>query len=455
MPNIIEQQDILKGLPDARLAMLLQNPVADIPPFLVAAEAQRRQAIRQQFAGQAPKESVVESLTKQLANVPQNIQTPAQMPPMVPPTPPMAGVAALEQQRAMQQAAMNAQQMRGGGMVRRYQFGGFVAPVVPPTSSRVQEIAEQFGVSVEDAAKIIANNPDVLGGKPEGAFGTPPAIKEFNTEPYTTPLDLELPSITISPEEKMMRDRERFRDKKYNEMYNYGGYGTTSPIGKKGMTAEEISGENQRLLQRLNKTDANVDPLTNEGPLPNETEDEFRARIEALYAANEPSDWEKSQRWFAMAEQFLDPSKTTMQSVAGAGRAFADQSAAIAAAERQARREQERALLEYDMAQYKSQQDAEREAARAERDRTSMSAEKYADVLSRRLDAIDRIIESKMKSMEDAIMMPEEEKARINEEISNLNRNREQVAGLLASLGEASYGPVPYETYNLGKGFRP
>ena len=73
MPNIIEQQDLLKGLPDARLMTLLQKPVGDIPPFLVAAEAQRRQQIRQQFAGSGSKESGVDSLTKQLAGVPQNI----------------------------------------------------------------------------------------------------------------------------------------------------------------------------------------------------------------------------------------------------------------------------------------------------------------------------------------------------------------------------------------------
>jgi hypothetical protein len=458
MPNIIEQQDILKGLPDARLAMLLQNPVGDIPPFLVAAEAQRREAIRQQFAGQPPKESVVESLTKQLARVPQNIQAPAQMPPMVPPTPQMAGVAALEQQQMMEQAAMNAQpqQMRHGGMVRRYQFGGFVAPVVPPTSSRVQDVAEQFGVSVEEAARMIANNPDIGGGKPEEAFGTPPKINESNSEPKASPLELELPAITISPYEKEQRDRERFREAKYNEMDNYGGYTGKSPIGAKGMSAEEIARENQRLLQRLNKTGQNINPLGEEDQQPGETEDEFRARIEALYAANEPSDWEKSQRWFAMAEQFLDPSKTTMQSVAGAGRAFADQSAAMAAAERQAQREAEKALLEYDMSQYKSRKDAEREAAIAERSRTSMSAEKYADVLSRRLDAIDKIIESKAKQITDSAMpLSPEEQAQINAEIQKLNLSREQVAGLLASLGEASYGPVPYETYNLGKGFRP
>ena len=100
MSNFIKQADLLKGLPDARIATLMQNPVGDIPPFLVAAEAQRRQAIRQQFAGDGNKESVVDTLKRQLSNVPQNIQAPMRTPPKMPPPqmqPQMAGIGALPQ----------------------------------------------------------------------------------------------------------------------------------------------------------------------------------------------------------------------------------------------------------------------------------------------------------------------------------------------------------------------
>ena len=456
MANIIEQQDLLKGLPDNRLAMLLQNPAGDIPPFLVAAEAQRRQSIRQQFAGSAPKESVVDSLTKQMANVPQNIQAPMKRPPMVPPTPQMAGVAALQQQQKMEQAAQNVQQpqqMRAGGMVRRYQFGGFIEPTASPT--RVKDVAEQFGITVEEAAAMIKNNPDVAGGKPESSFGTPSPVKEFNSEPFARPMELDLPSITISQYDLAQKERDRLREAKYNEMDNYGGYTGKSPIGAKGMTAEEIAGETQRLQQRLNKS-GSPEPLGTEEPMPGETEDEFRARIEALYSGNEPSDWEKAQRWFAMSEQFLDPSRTTMQSLAGAGRAFAEQSSRMSAAEREANLSREKALLEYDMMQRKSKQDAETEAQNREYERTTMSAEKYADVLIRRLDSIDKVIESKAKALdpnEGGLMLGDDEKARITQEIEQLNLGRQQVAGLLASLGETAYGSVPYDTYNLGKGF--
>lgn len=348
MPNIIQQQDLLKGLPDDRLALLMQQPTGDIPPFLVAAEAQRRQAIRQQFAGASNNESVVDTLTKQISSVPQNLRTAPQTPPVVPPTPEMAGVAALQQQQAMEQAAQNAvqqqpQMMRAGGPVRRYAPGGYVPAVVPAVSGRVKQIADQFDVTVEQAAEMLKNNPSLAGkddifGSPDTDFGKPFDIKEDNQEPRAEPL------FRATPPD------EYFRERKYNEMDSYGGYAPKAAIGVKGMSAEEIDRENQRLLQRLSmKEGQSVEPLDGDPPPEDgETEDEYRARLEELMAAREPSDWEKAQRWFAMSEQFLDPSKTTMQSVAGAGRAFSEQSAAMAAAQQQAEIEAKKAMLLYD-----------------------------------------------------------------------------------------------------------
>ncbi len=122
MPNILDQQNLLKGITDERLSSLLQNPIGVIPPFLVAAEAQRRQAIREQFSGQQPQESVVDTLTRQLAGVPQNIQSSAQAP-QAP-----QGIAAIpQQQEAQPQEAQPEQQtMNSGGYVQRYQDGSLV-----------------------------------------------------------------------------------------------------------------------------------------------------------------------------------------------------------------------------------------------------------------------------------------------------------------------------------------
>lgn len=401
MPNIIEQQDLLKGLPDAKLTMLLQNPVGDIPPFLVAAEAQRRQTIRQQFAGQASNESVVDTLTKQLSKVPQNLNAPMQQPPMIPPTPPMEGVAALQAQQAMQ-AGQQPQQMRSGGMVQRYQYGGQVQPwwEIPDISGGVANAAGYIGGKVSDLAE----------------WATTPYSERKEEEDRS-----ELPNLdTMTPE-----DLAEFNAS------------VALPDVNVGRRAERPTGPRTEEIAR---------------PQPGETEDEFRARIEALYATREPSDWEKSQRWFAMAEQFLDPSKTTMQSVAGAGRAFAEQSAAMDAAKREAELAREKAMLEYDMARQKSIQDAQREAAQAERERTTISAEKYADVLGKRLESISRLISAKDKALSDTF--DENEKARLQKEINDLLASEQQISGMLASLGETAYGPVSYDTYSLTRGFQ-
>jgi len=407
MPNIIEQQDLLKGLPDARLAMLLQNPMGDIPPFLVAAEAQRRQAIRQQFASESPKESVVDTLTKQIANVPQNVNAQAQTPPNVPPTPPMQGVMALQQQRAMAEMAQQAQrpqQMRGGGMVQRYQGAGLVQPV----GNRVQEIADQFNVTVEEAAQMMRNNPSLAAPQIESDLGKPFYVPESNAEapaeetrffgytigdigkmasglglaPFARGLGLDPASVAQSREEldRAATERKNSTDA-YRQAYESGYRG----IGQMPTAATATPPP---------KPKPRPDDLVK--PQAGETEDEFRARIEALMAAQEPSDWEKAQRWFAMSEQFLDPSKTTMQSIAGAGRAFSEASAEQERARRDAELALKKALLEYDIGKAQSRSEAEAEAAKDQREferkmkeRGTPSADAAVSALTRSMMDID------------------------------------------------------------------
>jgi len=52
--NIIEQEDIVKGLPDAALQMEMQMPSGQVPEFLVLSEIQRRTDMRQRYAAQEP-----------------------------------------------------------------------------------------------------------------------------------------------------------------------------------------------------------------------------------------------------------------------------------------------------------------------------------------------------------------------------------------------------------------
>lgn len=456
MPNIIEQQDLLKGLPDTRLAMLLQNPVGDIPPFLVAAEAQRRQAIRQQFAGSENKESVVDSLTKQLANVPQNIPAPTRTPPMIPPTPEMQGVAALQAQQMAQ--PQEGQMMRGGGMVQRYQGAG----VVMPLQQRIQSIMEQFGVNEGDALKMIENNPSIAVPKIEGDLGRPFYAPETNTEPAASPLELNIPVFTTSPGQYEKRQRELMREKKYQEMDSYPGYaGNMAGFQRpdmSGMTTEEVMRDleaQRRQIEMQNNQNTN-DPTAQQQP--GETPDEFRARLEALYAAQEPSDWEKAQKYFAMAEQFLDPSKTTMQSVAGAGQAFAQSAAQIARDQREAELAREKAMLEYDMtlAQQRSA------ALEAEKQRTSLSADQQANILVKSQESVRRVIDSKREQLAKLTSDPMASRmdptistriAALEAEIVRDEERLMNIEGALAALGQQAYGPIPFDTYSLNSGF--
>lgn len=412
MPNIIEQQDLLKGLPDARLAMLLQYPVADIPPFLVAAEALRRQSIREQVASETPKESVVDTLTKQIANVPQNISAPMQPPPNVPPTPPMQGVMALQQQQAMADIAQQAQpqMMRGGGMVQRYQYGGQVQPwwTIPDISGPLMGVRDYVGEKASDlydwatrpySERAEEKTSDVL---PQLDVMTPEELADFNAS-------VSLPDVAV------------------------GGKQPAPP-----------------------KPRPRPDDLTK--PKPGETEDEFRARLEALYAAPELSDWERAQKWFAMSEQFLDPSKTTMQSIAGAGQAFAQSAAEQARAQREAEIAREKAMLEYDMGLAAER----RAAAQAERERTTFSAKDQADILVKSSESLARMISEKERQVAEMTSDPMTAQMdptlntrvdALKKEIDDLYTRKSQVDGSLSTLGELAYGPIPFDTYSLNSGF--
>jgi hypothetical protein len=428
MPNIIEQQDLLKGLPDNRLALLLQQPTGDIPPFLVAAEAQRRQSIRAQFSGNANNESVVDSLTKQL--VPQNIQAPVNAPPQIPPTPPMAGVAALQQQQAMQQAAMNAQQMppqqmRAGGEVKRFNNGGL----------SITDMYPQLRPRVPQRVPPVVNNETVFA----------PSVSDFSEfGPLPAPPTIE--EIIRMEDDATKRRREEYADRKEREETNEGFLEDVAlpdtPIPKlKGLSQEEIDRENQRLRQTLE-----MQRMQNQEKAPGETEDDFRARIEALYSGAEPSDWEKAQRWFAMSEQFLDPSKTTMQSVAGAGRAFSEQSAAMSAAQREAEVAKQKALLEWDINERNRTLDAESRRAQREYESQLKIDERRtvtADATMRAMETRASALVKQLYDVDEKMMGATEEektavKSQIQDQIDALNMKIAQ----LAKQSGYDFGPV-------------
>jgi len=431
MPNIIEQQDLLKGLPDARLMTLLQKPMGDIPPFLVAAEAQRRQQIRQQFAGSGSKESVVDTLTKQLANVPQNVNAPARTPPMIPQTPPMQGVMALQQQQEMADMAQQGQTMRSGGMVQRYNTGSLVAS----SPQRLKWVMENFDLPNEQAAqKFIMAHPEAgLGSELNFPADMSTVDRLAQSVAPTKQLNSLVDSVTTNP---------------YTQAYESGYRGIGVMPGAR--TEKEVMdnrAEQSRLKKQYQQYAASQ-PKPEEG----ETPDEYRARLEKLLAAQEPSGWENAQKYFAMAQQFLDPSKTTMESLVGAGQAFSESAGEQARAQREAKLALEKGLLEYDIGK---DEDLRQEKER-EQEKAAASLKARTDIATRRLDDLQRSQQNVSRRIDDIKLevMKGLDPEIAKEEISKLQRMYDSIGAEMAgynSFLKFNYGFGPVEEFDPNK----
>lgn len=370
MPNIIEQQDLLKGLPDAKISMLLQSPVGDIPPFLVAAEAQRRQAIRQQFAGAEQKESVVDTLTKQMAKVPQNIQIGQMSTPPVPPTPQMQGVMALQQQQAMQQAAPQ-QGMRAGGMVQRYQDGSLVqsmarrfgtrAPTVQELAQmRPDELAALRQYQSAESMKRLNERARITGGRyGQGEMHQRQLLEAQTQGPFTEFMSPE----TVTEAAKKLQGMPTIEE--MQKTLDTGVSPRKDIPGGRELPASEAARDFEAQMRRIaprNETAGQENTSTENKSAAEEAA--LKKRLEELYGQTELSDWEKAQKWFAASQQFLEPDQTLMQSLVGAASAFAGGAAEERAAEREARIAKEKALLEWDINRYEANQKAAADAAR-------------------------------------------------------------------------------------------
>lgn len=116
--NILEQEDIIKGLPDQALMQEAQMPSGQVPQFLVVSEIQRRSDMRKRFQKEQPQEGTVKdrivgeagmgimgAMPPQMAMAPQMPQRMPQMPPQ--------GI----------QQAMPPQMMSGGGLIRMQEGG--------------------------------------------------------------------------------------------------------------------------------------------------------------------------------------------------------------------------------------------------------------------------------------------------------------------------------------------
>ena len=95
--NILEQEDLVKGLPDQILIRQAQMPTGEISQFLVVSELDRRQKMRKGFAERVPEGTVAERVVSEgiaaMNPNPDPLMTMAMgaQPPLLPPSPPMSG----------------------------------------------------------------------------------------------------------------------------------------------------------------------------------------------------------------------------------------------------------------------------------------------------------------------------------------------------------------------------
>jgi hypothetical protein len=65
--NILEQEDLIKGLPDDALIQYMQNPSGQLAQYLVASEIQNRTDTRKRFATQKqqPEQTISEQIVSE------------------------------------------------------------------------------------------------------------------------------------------------------------------------------------------------------------------------------------------------------------------------------------------------------------------------------------------------------------------------------------------------------
>jgi hypothetical protein len=337
----------------------------------------------------------------------------------------MQGVMALQQQQAMTDIAQQGQTMRSGGMVQRYQSQGLVTPTVDSLAAGIA------GMSLEEyKRKIEKERIEKLG-------------------PGKARYLLENPTLPTSEAEKAEREFYAATEGPFSEFYS------PESVYAAAQEAEKQTARSNRIFPTLPPGASggmSLTPAQPKGtqqggpeaaaemqPKEGETPDEYRARLEKLLAAQEPSGWENAQKYFAMAQQFLDPSKTTMESVVGAGQAFSQSAGEQARAQREAGLALEKGLLEYDMgiASEKRAAQAEREkreyeSALKREERGVLGAKEAMSYFGTEIKALyDQI-----KDIDENMMLSPEDKKLAKDSIqSQINAYRMQASLLMKGSG--------------------
>tara|TARA_R100000655_G_scaffold50711_2_gene88317 strand:+ start:983 stop:2791 length:1809 start_codon:yes stop_codon:yes gene_type:complete len=118
--NILEQEDLIKGLPDQALFQQAENPTGEVPQFLVISEIQRRNDMRKRFEASEPQPqtTAAERIVREGLGAfmpPQN-----SLPPPAMPAPPSTSVSHLEGS-----SPLMGQGMAAGGILSFKEGGDF------------------------------------------------------------------------------------------------------------------------------------------------------------------------------------------------------------------------------------------------------------------------------------------------------------------------------------------
>ena len=149
MMNTLEQEDLIKGLPDDALIQYMQNPSGQLAQYLVASEIQHRTDMRNRFAAQ--EQQTEQTVAEQIVAEASPQQGVGALQPQMPPQPPMG---AMPPSMQMQQPQMPPQMMPPPQMPPE-----MMAAQMPPAASQPQQVMMAGGGPIpssiiEDAAKF-------------------------------------------------------------------------------------------------------------------------------------------------------------------------------------------------------------------------------------------------------------------------------------------------------------
>ena len=165
--NILEQEDMVKGLPDQILIQQAQMPTGEISQFLVVSELDRRQKMRKEFAERVPEGTVAERVVSEgiaaMNPNPDPLMTMAMgaQPPLPPPSPPMSGqppqspMPGQPPQDPMMPPQDPMIMAAGGGMMPYPMAGG-------RSTTDVLRDAVSRGMSQKNIAEVLASAQNIL-----------------------------------------------------------------------------------------------------------------------------------------------------------------------------------------------------------------------------------------------------------------------------------------------------